>query len=302
MSTQTPNYNLIKPAYTDPVDVKDLNDNADIIDSTLAAKANLVGGKVPASELPSYVDDVIEGYYYEGDFYEDSAHTTPIAGEAGKIYIDLDTENCYRWSGSVFIQISSASSEFIEVYKRDGGLDYSLFSPAELLQMLADGIGMTYKSRIIFDVIDVSGDARILTWAGKNMLAADVTSTQTYGMYRVTESYYGSVFETAEKTKLTGIEAGAEVNDIIDVQDSQGNSLVNNRIATIPVSPGSTITDVQVNGTSVVNVQGVAEVTVPVQGTITSGSTGYATGGDVYTYVDTLVGNADTLLGSGVIS
>ena len=53
MATQTTNYNLIKPDYTDPVDVDVLNDNADLIDSALTAKANLVGGKVPASELPS---------------------------------------------------------------------------------------------------------------------------------------------------------------------------------------------------------------------------------------------------------
>ena len=72
MATQTTNYNLIKPDYTDPVDVDVLNDNADLIDAALTAKANLVGGKVPASELPSYVDDVIEGYYYNGAFYEEA--------------------------------------------------------------------------------------------------------------------------------------------------------------------------------------------------------------------------------------
>lgn len=108
----TANYNLKKPDYADNVDVQDLNDNADIIDATLAAKANLVGGKVPASELPSYVDDVIEGYYYNGVFYEDAGHTTPITGESGKIYVDLSTEYCYRWTGSIYVEISSPDSEF----------------------------------------------------------------------------------------------------------------------------------------------------------------------------------------------
>lgn len=112
MATQTPNYNLIKPDYTDTVDVDVLNDNADLIDSALTAKANLVGGKVPASELPSYVDDVIEGYYYNGAFYTDVAHTDPITGEQGKIYIDLSTETCFRWSGSVYVQISSPDADF----------------------------------------------------------------------------------------------------------------------------------------------------------------------------------------------
>ena len=104
---QTTNYHLLKPDYTDAVDVENLNFNADVIDAALTAKANLVGGKVPASELPSYVDDVIEGYYYNGAFYQDSAHTTAISGETGKIYIDLDSETCYRWTGSVYAQVSA---------------------------------------------------------------------------------------------------------------------------------------------------------------------------------------------------
>ena len=63
-------------------------------------------GKVPANQLPSYVDDVMEGYLYDSKFYEDSAYTTEITGETGKIYVDLSTNKTYRWSGSVFVVIS----------------------------------------------------------------------------------------------------------------------------------------------------------------------------------------------------
>lgn len=62
-------------------------------------------GKVPEAQLPSYVDDVIEGYLYDGNFYEDSGHTTEITGETGKIYLDVSTDRVYRWSGSLFIEI-----------------------------------------------------------------------------------------------------------------------------------------------------------------------------------------------------
>lgn len=62
-------------------------------------------GKVPSSQLPSYVDDVIEGYYYNSKFYKEAAHTTEIACETGKIYVDLATDKSYRWSGSAFSQI-----------------------------------------------------------------------------------------------------------------------------------------------------------------------------------------------------
>lgn len=68
-------------------------------------KADLVDGKVPAAQLPSYVDDTIEGYYYNGDFYEDSEHTTAITGESGKIYIDLTASKSYRWTGNVYVRI-----------------------------------------------------------------------------------------------------------------------------------------------------------------------------------------------------
>ena len=63
-------------------------------------------GKVPSSQLPSYVDDVIEGYLSGGKFYKESAHTTEIIGETGKIYIDLITNKTYRWSGSTFVVVS----------------------------------------------------------------------------------------------------------------------------------------------------------------------------------------------------
>ena len=63
-------------------------------------------GKVPSSQLPSYVDDVIEGYYYNSKLYNEAAHTTEISGESGKIYIDLHTEKTYRWTGTKFGVIS----------------------------------------------------------------------------------------------------------------------------------------------------------------------------------------------------
>ena len=41
----TPNYNLKKPEGTDPVDIQDFNDNADLIDAALKKKAESSGGE-----------------------------------------------------------------------------------------------------------------------------------------------------------------------------------------------------------------------------------------------------------------
>lgn len=61
--------------------------------------ASLVDGKVPAAQLPSFVDDVLE--------YA-TASAFPVAGEAGKIYLALDTNLTYRWSGSGYVEISAS--------------------------------------------------------------------------------------------------------------------------------------------------------------------------------------------------
>ena len=65
-------------------------------------------GKVPSSQLPSYVDDVIEGYYYNSKFYKEKSHTNEIAGESGKIYTDLGNNKTYRWSGTTYTEISAS--------------------------------------------------------------------------------------------------------------------------------------------------------------------------------------------------
>ena len=54
-------------------------------------------GKVLSSQLPSYVDDVIEAA---------SKNSFPTIGEAGKIYMAIDTNLSYRWSGSAYVEIS----------------------------------------------------------------------------------------------------------------------------------------------------------------------------------------------------
>jgi hypothetical protein len=54
-------------------------------------------GKVPSTQLPSYVDDVLEAA---------NVAALPATGETGKIYVTLDTNKIYRWTGSVYVEIS----------------------------------------------------------------------------------------------------------------------------------------------------------------------------------------------------
>lgn len=54
-------------------------------------------GKIPSSQLPSYVDDVLE-YSAKASF--------PKTGESGKIYVDTSNNKTYRWSGTTYVEIS----------------------------------------------------------------------------------------------------------------------------------------------------------------------------------------------------
>ena len=74
--------------------------------------ASLVNGKVPASQLPSYVDDVLE---------YDSKSAFPATGEEGKIYVDKSTNLTYRWSGSTYIQVGGG-----DLNVENGTGDYSI--------------------------------------------------------------------------------------------------------------------------------------------------------------------------------
>lgn len=56
-------------------------------------------GHVPASQLPSYVDDILT---------YSSLSAFPTKGEAGKIYVAEDTNLTYRWNGTGYTEISKS--------------------------------------------------------------------------------------------------------------------------------------------------------------------------------------------------
>lgn len=83
--------------------------------TVLSVKADLVAGKIPSNQLPSYVDDVLE--------FANLA-SFPAVGEADKLYIDVSTNAVFRWTGSVYAVVSSmlalGETEF-SAYRGDRG-------------------------------------------------------------------------------------------------------------------------------------------------------------------------------------
>jgi hypothetical protein len=88
--------------------IDEVEDRLDTAESDIQAIEDSVGAingicplngstKIDALYLPSYVDDVLE--------YANLA-ALPVTGETGKIYVTLDTGKTYRWTGSVYVEIS----------------------------------------------------------------------------------------------------------------------------------------------------------------------------------------------------
>lgn len=73
-------------------------------------------GLVPASQLPSYVDDVLEF---------NNLASFPTTGEAGKIYVALNTNLTYRWGGSSYTQIASGAVQSVNGQTGVVNLSYS---------------------------------------------------------------------------------------------------------------------------------------------------------------------------------
>ena len=82
----------------DPTQPKDAT-NKQYIDNKLNTKADLVDWKVPSSQLPSYVDDVLE-YNTRAEF--------PATWEKGKIYIAINDDSQWRWTGTAYKKMVSS--------------------------------------------------------------------------------------------------------------------------------------------------------------------------------------------------
>ena len=176
--------------------------------------------KIDSTYLPSYVDDVVEGYYYNNKFYTTSAHTTEITGETGKIYVDLATDGTYRYTGSTYAEIGSGGS--VVTISRDlttgtksatitvNGTDYDIYSVSDT----NDKVKLTSKSDSV---------------AYKVALApSSITSGNTYEEYYSTNlTYNPSTKALVTGGTVDGYTLAAASAKAVDTSISAGSSSAN---------------------------------------------------------------------------
>ena len=142
--------------------------------------------KVPASQLPSYVDDVAE-YANQASF--------PTTGETGKLYIDQANGDIYRWSGSSYVQINNAVSSADQATQLATARDFSLSGDVTASAVSFDGTANVVLSTTVPEA-SVTQHEAALTIAQSQVtnlttdLASKVDDTQisAYGLTLVDDA------------------------------------------------------------------------------------------------------------------
>jgi hypothetical protein len=109
--------------------------------------------KVPSAQLPSYVDDVIEVPTFSA---------LPVTGETGKIYVTLDTNYSYRWSGSTYVFIGRPIVNTDELAEGTTNLYFTdgRAQSAVVTQVITDGVTNKAPSEnAVFDALALKLDA-----------------------------------------------------------------------------------------------------------------------------------------------
>ena len=112
----------------------------------------LVSGVIPATQLPSYVDDVLE-FPALANF--------PATGEAGKMYIDASTGKTYRWNGAGYTEISASAGITVQ---DEGSV---LTTAATSLNFVGSGINATSSGGAVTVTVPSATDTYTFAGSGR---------------------------------------------------------------------------------------------------------------------------------------
>lgn len=184
-------------------------------------------GKIDSTYLPSYVDDVIEGYYYNSKFYTTSAHTIEITGETGKIFVDLSTNKTYRYGGSSFTEISQGSVVSVSRDLTSGtkigtltinGTGTDLYAPTPESFTVTGG-----ASTIVSD--NLTANRALISNTNGKVAVSDVTSTELGYLDGVTSAIQTQIDGKQAKVTASGILEG-DGNGNVSAADTLSTSLL----------------------------------------------------------------------------
>lgn len=130
-------------------------------------------GKVPSAQLPSFVDDVLE-YASLASF--------PGTGTTGVLYVALDTNRVYRWSGTVYVEISGSPGSTDAVPEGSTNLYYTdaRARAAVIVQTITNGDTTHSPSAdVVFDQLALKAPLASPTLSGVPTAPTAATATNT---------------------------------------------------------------------------------------------------------------------------
>ena len=238
-------------------------------------------GKVVTSQLPSFVDDVLEF---------ESKTNFPVTGESGKIYVSLDTNLTYRWGGTEYVEISKSlalGETSSTAYAGNKGKDTTDKLNTHLENY--ENPHQVTKAQIGLDKVENTSDREKCisdaTQAALNKKISElylgyrrypINNSDQYNVIQFNLEYYEAsnslcitdhnreifancelpvatvnvdgLFSKTDKSKLDGIESGAQINVQSDWNATSGDSFIKNKPTTLA---GYGITDAKIdnNGT-----------------------------------------------------
>lgn len=254
------------------VDVSDIN--LGLFATTASGNDEI--GKIKSALLPSYVDDIVEGYYYNNAWYSDSAHTSRVYGQSDKIYVDLSTDKSYRCSPTGTPGESGYSETWVDISNP--------LSAEEIYALCGMPTGGNFNSTKhgLVPAASASGDSnRFLrgdgTWADIPAAITYALSGTTYGTSNATQ--------IVTLTPSSGNKTTAEIKALVGATSSAAGKA---GLVPVPPSSGYNTKYLRADGTWVVP----PNTTYALSGAYGSGNK---------TWVSTLTANGSTAAGTSTV-
>ena len=167
-------------------------------------------GVIPTSQLPSYVDDVIE---------VDTFSNLPGTGESGKIYIVQDTNLTYRWSGTDYVEISKSLAL---------GETSSTAYPGDKGKATTDKLNKMSNKVVVGPTTVTPSTNNVVIKYQTHFTSTNSNSEDSHIINAATTSQAG-VMSSADKTKLNSLKDQSGITADIDAVQSNLETHINNK-------------------------------------------------------------------------
>lgn len=190
---------------------------ADKIDYNFSEKADLIDGKVPASQLPSQVNDVIE--------FTDLA-SFPVVGEFSKLYVALNTNKLYRWSGSTYVDINQGDFVPLSGTETDkpvtGDIELDNESKNIYIKGKAQGSYISFYDDGVISINGTSGsnvDVAGIDIYGKLSTSKGIEGSFYYGDNYLDNSFVQAKYVNDNFLKLSGTETNKPITGHLEFEN-----------------------------------------------------------------------------------